>query len=82
MLQDLMGNVFENELTSIVVSDKLDTSFAKLFKTKPNKNGSTDFKNPEILLFFDEAVANKEIKNAIQFTDTSKNKISFNIMFY
>ncbi len=80
-IQDLEGNIFENESTGFVVSDKPDTSALKLVKTEPGRNGSTDFKNPEILLFFDEAVADKEIKNAIQFTDTSKNKIGFNLRF-
>ncbi len=81
ILQDLEGNIFENESSGFVVSDKPDTSALKLVKTEPGRNGSTDFKNPEILLFFDEAIANKEIKNAIQFTDTSKNKIDFNLSF-
>ena len=81
ILQDLEGNIFENESTGFVVSDKPDTTAIKLIKTEPGRNGSTDFKNPEILLFFDEAIANKEIKNAIQFTDTSKNKIGFNLSF-
>jgi hypothetical protein len=80
-LRDLEGNIFENESSSFVVSDKPDTTAMKLVKTEPGRNGSTDFKNPEILLIFDEAVANKEIKNAIQFTDTSKNKIGFNLSF-
>mgnify|MGYP000176126627 CR=1 FL=1 len=80
-IQDLEGNIFENESTGFVVSDKPDTTALKLVRTEPGRNGSTDFKNPEILLFFDEAVANKEIKNAILFTDTSKNKIGFNLSF-
>ena len=81
MLQDLEGNIYKNESSSFVVSDKPDTTAMNLVKTEPGRNGSTDFKNPEILLFFDEAVANKEIKNSIQFTDTSKNKIGFNLSF-
>ncbi len=81
MLQDLEGNIFENESSSFIVSDRPDTTAMKLVKTDPGRNGSTDFKNPEILLFFDEAIANKEIENAIQFTDTSKNKIGFNLSF-
>jgi hypothetical protein len=81
ILRDLEGNIYENESSSFVVSDKPDTTVMQLVKTEPDRNGSTDFKNPEIILFFDEAVANKEIKNAIQFTDTSKNKIDFNLSF-
>src|SRR5690606_139044 len=60
---------------------KPDTAALKLVKTEPGRNGTIDFKNPEVLLFFDDAIDNKEIKNAIQFTDTSKNKIGFNMRF-
>ena len=81
MLKDLIGNVFENELTSIAISDKIDTSFAKLYRTNPNKNGSIDFLKPEIEIFFDDVIADRDIRNAIQLTDTSKNKVSFDIMF-
>ena len=77
-LKDLNGNIFKNELSSLVVSDKPDTTEPKLFMTNPNRKSTTDFKNPEILFYFDDAIADKEIKNAIQFTDTIKNKIAFN----
>ena len=80
-LRDLEGNIYKNEISSFVVSDKPDTTAIKLVKTEPGRNGITDFKNPEVLLFFDDAIDNKQIKNAIQFTDTSKNKIGFNISF-
>lgn len=80
-LRDLEENIYQNELSSFVVSDKPDTTALKLIKTEPGRNGSTDFKNPAILLLFDDAVAIKEIKNAIQFTDTSKNRIGFNLSF-
>ncbi len=80
-LRDLEGNVFVNELSGIVVTDKPDTTAPKLYRTNPNRNGSTDFKNPEILLYFDDAIANKEIKNVIQFSDTSKNEIVFSVNF-
>jgi len=80
-LRDLEGNIFENELSGFVISDKPDTTALNLVRTDPNRNGSIDFKNSEILLSFDDAIDNKEINNAIQFTDTSKNKINFNVVF-
>jgi hypothetical protein len=80
-LLDLEGNIFENELSGLVVTDKPDTTAPKLSRTNPNQKSSTDFKDPEILLYFDDAIANKAIKNVIQFSDTSKNKIPFNIIF-
>ena len=80
-LKDLSGNVYENELTSIVVSDKPDTIAPKLSRTEPNKGSKTDFKDPEILIYFDDAIANKDIKNLIQFSDTLKNNLAFNYSF-
>jgi len=80
-LIDLNGNIYVNEISSFVVSDKPDTTVLAIVSTNPNRNGSTDFINPEILLSFDDAIDSKEIKNAIQFTDTSKNKIDFNYHF-
>ena len=80
-LKDLEGNVFINELSALAVTDKPDTTAPKLYRTNPNRNGSTDFKNPEVLIYFDDAIANKEIKSAIQFSDTSKNEIAFSVNF-
>ena len=80
-LKDLQGNIFKNELSSLVVSDKPDTSKPKLIRTIPNQKSNTDFKDPEILFYFDDAISNKDLKGAIQFTDTSENKISFNFSF-
>ena len=78
-MRDLEGNIFENELSSFTVSDKQDTSAPKLLRTNPNRNGSTDFKNPEVQLFFDDAIDNKELLSAFEFSDTSKNKVEFNL---
>jgi hypothetical protein len=80
-MQDLNGNIFVNEISGFVVSEKPDTAVLNLVKSEPGKNGVTDFKNPEVRLYFDDAIDNKEIKNAIQFTDTSKNGIDFNLVF-
>ncbi|MBK7229461.1 MAG: Ig-like domain-containing protein [Ignavibacteriales bacterium] len=80
-LKDLIGNVFEDELTSIAVSEKVDTSFAKIYKTNPNRNSSIDFIKPEIEIFIDDVIADRNIVNAIQFADTSKNKVSFDLEF-
>lgn len=80
-LQDQSGNVYENELTSFVVSDKADTTAPKISRTEPNKGSKTDFKDPEIVIYFDDAIANREVKNLIQFSDTLKNSIAFNYSF-
>lgn len=80
-LVDLIGNVFENELTSITVNEKVDTTAPSIYKTQPGKNGSIDFIKPVVKFLFDDAIANKDIKNAIQFSDSIKNKIDFEIKF-
>lgn len=80
-LTDQSGNVYENELTSFVVSDKADTTAPKISRTEPNKGSKTDFKDPEVLIYFDDAIATKDIKNLIQFSDTLKNNLAFNYSF-
>ncbi|KAB2848775.1 MAG: hypothetical protein F9K42_08320, partial [Ignavibacterium sp.] len=45
------------------------------------KGNKIDFKNPEILIFFDDAISNKDVKNLIQFSDTLKNILSFSCTF-
>lgn len=80
ILHDLEGNIFENELSSFTVSDKQDTTAPKLLRTNPNRNGSIDFKNPDVQLFFDDAIDNNDLKSAIEFNDTSKNNVAFNLM--
>ncbi|MBK7629885.1 MAG: Ig-like domain-containing protein [Ignavibacteriales bacterium] len=78
-IRDLEGNVFENELSNFVISDKPDTTVPKLLRTDPNRNGSIDFKDPKILLFFDDAIDNSALKSSIELMDTSKNKIGFTV---
>lgn len=80
-LKDNSGNVYENELTGFVVSDKPDTTAPKISRTEPNKGSKTDFKDPEIFIYFDDAIANKDIKNLIQLSDTLKNNLDFNFSF-
>ena len=81
-LKDFEGNVFKNELSGLVVTDKPDTTAPKLYRTNPNQKSFTDFKNPEILFYFDDAITDKEIINAIQFSDTTRGTIAFNESFF
>ncbi len=80
ILYDLEGNIFENEVSSFTVSDKQDTTAPKLLRTNPNRNGSIDFKDSDVQLFFDDAIDNNDLKPAIEFNDTSKNKVAFNLI--
>lgn len=78
-LTDLTGNIFIHELSPVVASVKADTSAPNLYKTFPDKNSTIDFQNAVIKLYFDDAITGQGIKNAVQFSDTSKNKIEFNL---
>ena len=80
-LLDLNGNSFENDWRELIVSDKPDTSAPKLFKKVPDNNSKIDFKNPEFTFYFDDAIKNKDIKNAIKFEDTLKVPVAFETIF-
>lgn len=81
VLTDKSGNSFENEFNEITVSEKPDTTAPKIINTLPSKKGVTDFKNPEIFIYFDDAIANNDVKQFIQFSDTLKNSLSFSYSF-
>ncbi len=80
-LKDLSGNIFSNDWRELIISDKSDTTAPKLFKKIPEQNTAIDFINANIIFYFDDALQNKQIKNAILFLDTLKNKIPFEIYF-
>lgn len=81
-LKDLNGNIYENDWRELIISDKPDTIAPKLFKKIPDTNASIDFDNPKLTFYFDDAIKNKLVQNAIQLEDTLKNKIPFEISFY
>ena len=80
-LADISGNMFFNDWRELILSDRADTTSPKLYKKIPEKNSPVDFINPGFSFYFDDAIKNKQIKNAIQFEDTLKNKIPFDINF-
>lgn len=80
-LKDLDGNIFDNEHSGFVITEKPDTTTPKLLRTNPGSNGQTDFKNPKVFLYFDDAINNSNLKNSIQFTDTLKNNIDYELNF-
>lgn len=80
-LIDLSKNETEFDKASIVISDRTDTTSLRIVKTEPVQNSKTDFLNPEILVYFDDAFAKDNISNAIEFSDSLGNKVPFNIFF-
>lgn len=80
-LTDASGNRFENEMNELIISERPDTNSPQIINTLPGKGNTTDFKNPEIFIHFDDAISNKDVKNLIQFSDTLKNNLSFNCTF-
>jgi len=80
-LIDINKNIFENDWRELIISDKPDTTTPKLYKKIPDRNAIIDFINPKFIFYFDDAIQNKQITNAVQFEDTLKNKIPFEIQF-
>lgn len=78
---DLSKNETEFDKVSIVISNRADTTSLKIIKTEPIQNSKTDFLNPEILIYFDDAFAKENINTAIEFSDSLGNKIPFNFSF-
>lgn len=80
-LDDLSGNIINDDYKELIISNRPDTTAPKLIKKQPENRSIIDFLNPVFIFYFDDAIANKEIQKAITFTDTLKNKISFNYYF-
>jgi Bacterial Ig-like domain len=79
---DKQGNIYENDFTSLSITDRPDTTKPSIFKTIPDRNSSDlDFSNPLILLYFDDAFDKNLAGSGITFSDTSKNNISFKINY-
>ena len=80
-LKDLNGNIFLNDATSLIQSEKPDTTSIKIIRTIPAQKSLIDFKNTEVLFYFDDAFSKESVKDAIQFADTSGKKIPFKISY-
>lgn len=81
VLIDLSGNIFLNDATSLIESEKPDTTSIKIIKTNPAQKSFIDFSNSEILFSFDDAFSKASVNRAIQFADTSGEKILFKIFY-
>lgn len=80
-IKDLTGNITLNDLVKLTASDKPDTTALNVASTKPSQNGEIDFEDAVIEIYFDDAFSKDDIKKAIAFTDTLKNKIPFSLNF-
>lgn len=80
-LGDKKGNVYKNDFSSLTVSDKPDTTKPKIIKSIPPEGGKIDFINSSISLYFDDAFDTLAARNGIVFTDTTKKKISYTVVF-
>ncbi|MEJ5262174.1 MAG: Ig-like domain-containing protein [Ignavibacterium sp.] len=78
---DLSNNETDSDKVSILISDRPDTTSLKIIQTEPVKNSKVDFLNTVIFVFFDDAFVKEKINNAIQFTDSTGNRVPFNIAF-
>jgi hypothetical protein len=80
-LVDATGNTYTDDYTNLTVSDREDTSAAKIFKNFPLDLRRVDFKEPSVHFYFDDAFNTSEVKNAITFTDTLGNNVPFSLFF-
>ncbi|WP_304130713.1 Ig-like domain-containing protein [Ignavibacterium album] len=78
---DLERNVNESDKVSIIISERIDTTAIKLVKTNPQPFSKTDFLDPEILVFFDDAFNKEKISNSVQLVDSSGIRIPVNFSF-
>lgn len=81
-LIDLRGNIMINDFTKLLISDRPDTSSIKITSTEPAQGKTTDFKNTEIKIFFDEAFDKSLINSAIALTDTFNKPVNFNLDYF
>ncbi len=54
-LIDKAGNLYTDDYASLTISERVDTSALKIFKTFPTDLRKLDFKNPVIRFYFDDA---------------------------
>lgn len=80
-LIDKAGNLFVDDYTPLTISDRADTSSAKIFKTFPADLTQLDFKSPVLRFYFDDVFDRKSIEYAVSFTDTLGGKIPFSLKF-
>lgn len=80
-LLDKAGNLFIDDYTSITISEREDTSAARIFKTYPTDLTKLDFKKPEIRFYFDDAIRKDNVNRAFTFSDTLGTKVPFTYKF-
>jgi hypothetical protein len=80
-LIDSRGNLFTDDYSSLTVSDRTILLFPEYLKLFLGDLRAVDFKDPVIRFYFDDAFDNREINNAISFTDTLGGRIQFDINF-
>ena len=81
-MQDKYGNIYTNDYASLTLSDKSDTTKPEIVRINP-QNGSrdVDFAGAQISFYFNDAFDSSAAKSGIAFTDTSGNRVLYNIYF-
>jgi hypothetical protein len=82
LIKDLFGNAFTNDVVSLTINEKADTSKPGIDKTIPNNNSSTvDYTGSEFNIFFSDAIDSNLVKHGINFTDTLGKAVQYEIYF-
>lgn len=69
-LIDKKGNTFFDDYTPITLSNRIDTTAVKIFKTSPVDLGKFDYKESKLTLHFDDALVKHNIERAVTLSDT------------
>jgi len=81
VLKDSLNNKYRNDFIHLTITDRPDTSTLKVIATEPKQNGSVDFVDPKIKIYFDDGFVKNDIQKNITFTDTLGKGIPFKINF-
>lgn len=81
-LKDLSGNIYGNDIVSLTVSDKADTTKPGIVKTVPQiRSTNVDYTGSEFLFNFSDAFDSSLLKSGITFSDTLGKRVAFKINF-
>lgn len=81
-LKDISGNIFENDIISLSVSEKPDTSKPGISQTIPvNTSFGVDYTGTDFYFYFTDAFDSNLIKQAIVFTDTFNRAVQYELFF-
>ncbi len=82
VIKDLTGNIFKNDIVSLTISDKADTSKPGIVKTIPQiKSTNVDYTGTYFQFYFTDAFDSTKLKSGITFSDTLGKPVAYRMSF-